>query len=475
MRKGAKFFLGAAMVSQAAALIRYVVLARMLGPTELGLAAMIVLTSQFFDSTTDAGAERFLIQDQEGAQAPMQGLVQLAMVGRGLTVATALVLFSGPLSQLYQSPQLAAALAIFAIVPVINGFIHMDLYRVQRDGNFRPESMAIILGEILALVGTAIAAWITRDHTAIIYGLALRAAVVVGVSHVTAQRAYRWNYVKANAARLSKFAVPLFINGLALFSGSQGDRILIGNGLGPAALGRYSAIFLLIYYPVAIVQRAISSLHLPFISGAQNDPAEFERQVDRFGGRLLLLALAASAGFVAVGPFVAPLLYGPQFAQGVELFAVLAVLMTTRLFRAWQTTVAIATGRTAQVMAANLIRLIALPLALLANAMFGGLVSIVAAFDVGEIVALLAGVVMLHRSGAYSWRRQAPRVAMFLALSAAILVAPAALHSGEPLFITAVAIALLGGAMTVAWRERDTLSDTARLARRQVATLINRR
>ena len=48
--------------------MRYVILARLLGPEQLGLAATLLLTAQFFESLSDTGANRFIVQDARGDQ-----------------------------------------------------------------------------------------------------------------------------------------------------------------------------------------------------------------------------------------------------------------------------------------------------------------------------------------------------------------------------------------------------------------------
>ena len=58
MRQGARAYFAANILSQLFALLRYVVLARLLGPYELGLAATLVLTAAFFEVVSDTGSDR---------------------------------------------------------------------------------------------------------------------------------------------------------------------------------------------------------------------------------------------------------------------------------------------------------------------------------------------------------------------------------------------------------------------------------
>jgi O-antigen/teichoic acid export membrane protein len=396
--RGRKAYFTASVISQAVALLRYVLLARLLGPVELGFAAMLILTASFFESISDTGSDRFLIQDPEGDSISMLGFVHLVMAGRGLVIALSIALFSVPLAGLYHSPQLVNSLVILGLAPLIGGFVHLDVRRLQRHGDFWPESLMTIISETVGLAGTVGAAWITRDHTAVIYGLTARAAAMVIVSHVMAERPYRWALARGEGARFTRFAAPLFLNGFLLFVGSQGDRLIVANRVGPAALGHYSAVLLLILYPASALQKFIAGTHLPQIAAARADPARLDEAGQRLGGRSLMLAVAMAAGFALVGPIATPILYGHRFAQGPLIFALLGAVQSARFFRVWPTTLAIAMGKTMILTANNLARQIAFPVALVATFYYPSLASIVLGFLVGEVIAIMVALALLART-----------------------------------------------------------------------------
>jgi O-antigen/teichoic acid export membrane protein len=456
------------MVAQGVALLRFVILARLLGAEELGLAAMLILTSQFFQAISDTGSDRFLVQDDKGDSPVMQGFVQLVLALRGVLIAVALVVFAGPAATLYKQPELAASLMGLALAPLIGGFIHLDFRRVQRDGDFRPESLGMIVSESLSLVANVIAALITHDHTSVVYGLVVRSVLLVVISHVTATRPYRFAWAREEGLRFSQFAAPLFLNGLLLFIGSQGDRLLVGTGLGAEALGHYSAILLLIYYPTGMLLRFLAGTALPQIARARDDPERFQREASRFGGRTMLMALAVAAGFAVVAPIFTPIFYGKSFAQPLEIFALIGVLQSARFLRVWPTTIANGIGRSTVILLNNIGRMVAVPMALLANAEFHTLEAIVIGFVGGEIVAMLVALWLLHRAGALSLRRELVRIALFLAGCAAISGAAWTLQAGDYALFAAFGAAGLAVAAVVLRLERNVVGELIETVRRRL-------
>ncbi|WP_397419519.1 oligosaccharide flippase family protein [Phenylobacterium sp.] len=434
MRQGARAYFTANIASQLFALLRYVVLARLLGPFELGLAATLILTAAFFEAVSDTGADRFLVQDKDGDSPTMQGVVHAVMAARGVFIAGALALSASLLAALYKAPDLQISLIALGAAPLIGGLAHLDMRRLQRNADFRPESWVMLVSETISLVATALAAWFTRDHTAVVYGLIARSIALVVASHLVARRPYRWEFAAVEARTFGVFAAPLAVNGLLLFLGTQGDRVVVGGALGPEALGHYSAVLLLAYYPTAMLGRFLSGLHLPQLSGAKTEPAAFATQHRSYAARMLLLSAAIIIGFALAGPIATPLLYGQGFAQPLQIFALLGALQSIRFVRLWPTNVAVSLGQSLIVMLNNVARMAALPLAFAAAALTPTLEAIIGAFIVGEVVALVAALILLSRAGALKLSREIARVLCLVFLSAAAIAAAWTLQLGQSIW-----------------------------------------
>ena len=467
VRKGGKAYFAATLVAQTSALARYVILARLLGEEQLGLAAMLILTAQFFDSISDTGSDRFLVQDADGDTHMMQRVVQLALAARGLLIAIALALFSGLLAGFYNQPDLRWALIAIGLAPLIGGLVNLDMRRVQRESDFRPESLATVVSEIVSLVATSVAAIVTHDYTAVIYGLVLRALAQVAISHLTAKRPYAWGFRASEARRFSIFAAPLFLNGLLLFVGSQGDRVVIGSSLGPAALGHYSAVLLLILYPTSVASRFMTGIHLPQLAASRLSPETLDTARLRLGSHTLILSAGMLVGFTLVAPIAVPFLYGARFAQPLQLIALVAVLQATRFMRFWPNTIAVGSGSSMVVMLSNVARMVGLPAALMAFYQFRTLEGVISGFIFGEFVALSVALMLLKRGRQVEWR-EFRRVGYILALSTMIVAAAWAVQTGNALAGQLLSLGTLVVSSGILVAERATLLETYAFIRRRM-------
>lgn len=450
-RQGNRSFVVAIAVSQACALLRYVVLARMLGPHELGLAVMIVLVGQFFDSVTDSGSDRFLIQHPDGAEPRSQALVQLVLLGRGVIVALLLVLFARPIAIFLDVPSIEDGLRLLALVPLISGFVHLDLRRVQRDHDFRIEGRAMLFAELFSLTATATVAILTHSHVAIVFGLIVRMITLAVVSHLMASRRFSARYAPEHARDFMLFGLPLMINGLLLFFGSQGDRVVVGRLLGPEELGRYSAAMLLIFYPIMLVQRYITGTYLPQLTRANADRSV---NADQLGGIVTILGALATLGFVIAAPIAMPLLFGGKFTQSLLVIALIGALNSARFIKLWPTNMLLAEGRSQAVLLTNVIRLAAFPMAIVGVMWNASLETIVLAFLAGELISILAGLWLSSGPLGVRFSSSGERIAVFAFSAFIAAVGGSAVQRQDWLWLAAAVAGAIALMALFWWRER---------------------
>ncbi len=465
-RRGADLYFAASAVSQGAALLRYVALARLLGPTQLGMAATLVLTSAFFDIISDTGSDRFLIQDRDGDLPAAQKLVQLVYIFRGAAIAACLLASAWPVALFYKTPALAPGLMVLALSPLIMGFLHLDVRRYQRRMDFRADAIGQLTAESLCLIVTLVAAWYMRSFKAVLFGLILRSAIIVLVSHLTAERRYEVGFSREHSGRLRRFAAPLMISGLLLFMATQGDRAFVGRELGLTALGRYSAVILLIYYPAGMLARFIQVMYLPALAACRDNPAKRERLVSVFGGQTVLVALGMITGFAVVAPFLVTVLFGSKFKETAFVVALIGILQASRFLIVWPTTVALSEGRSTGPLAVNTVRLVAYPAALVGGLTLGGLAGVVIGFAFGEIAAQATGVGLLNRANGKPLLSDFDRIAGFVFVSACISAWPWTMEHHSLVGAAVLAALLLLSMVWIVRREMTTIRESLALVGR---------
>lgn len=455
--RGTGLFMAASLTSMLCALLRYVLLARVLSPEQLGLAATLVLIQQALESFTDAGADRFIVQDARGDEPSTGAVAQTASVLRGVLVAFLLVVAGGIVWNFSSVPVLGAPLMILAFSPLLFGMMHLDVKRLQRHGDFRPEGLAVIISEAGSLVAIIAALMILGDFRAVLVGLVARSLLLAVVSHLVAERRFALGAEAAHVRRLWAFAWPLLINGVVLFVGAQGDRMLIGAQVGLEALGIYSAAILLIFYPTQVLRKFMTTIKMPLIAGA---PAGDARRhiYDRFGGETLILAVGMLVGFTLVGGMAILILYGEEYLLPLTTLSLIAILQSLRYLRVWPIVAALAMGRSRTVLIGNIWRMAGVPLAFLAGSAGWGLHGIIVAFTVGEAVAF--AVVSLSLNPRLGFRRfhDGDRLGLFVVVGMGAFLFATAIDTPGRNGLTALFIAMALCVALIAYREAPVLA-----------------
>ena len=462
-RSGSRTYFAALVVAQACALLRYVVLARLLGPEQLGLAVIIMLTVQFFDMITDTAGDRFLIQDRLGSQALQT--VQSVSLFKGATIALMLLVFAAPLAAFAGAPQLTPALQWLAVVPLIASFVHFDFRLAQRDHDFNPEGKVVIASEIAGLLATIAAAVALRDHRAILFGLAARGLTTVLVSHLVAHTPYGLRYSPEVGKALWGFSAPLMLNGLLLFIGTQSDRIIISRVLGLEELGRYSVVLLLVLYPTSMIMRFLSAIHLPILAEARDDAPGLRVAAHRLASIVVLLAVGIAVGFAAVAPPLLPILFGPAYANDALLVALVGLLLAFRLVDVYPTTLALALGNSRIVTLRNFVRLSGLVGALVGLGLERSLPAAVLGLVAGEILANFVATIAVNKSLGWPLAREFGGYFTLIVTGALLAGRGVAAHASMANVEMLAFLAALGCAFIVVWHQRNTLREGIALAK----------
>jgi O-antigen/teichoic acid export membrane protein len=192
----------------------------------------------------------------------------------------------------------------------------------------------------------------------------------------------------------------LILNGFILYGVMQGDRIVVAISCSMADLGRFAVAFQLGLVPALVISRVVTGVWLPILSRSQFDQPAYVSQCNRAMRCLAAIALCYAVMFLSLGDMMVTALYGAPFAVSQSLIAWLAIMHAVRILRTFPSVAAMGRADTRSPLVANMFRLLGIIGAVISGQAGWGLEAIVAAGAVGELLALFASVVLLHRTQA---------------------------------------------------------------------------
>lgn len=428
-RRGAAIYTLAAIIVQAAMLLRTLFVARQLSLEDFGIAATYLLIITLIDMIAQMRPDLLLVQDRGGDDADMQAGLQAYQAVRGLIAALILVAIAWPLAWSFGQQDRVGNYMLLAIVPLLGGLMHFDQHRLKREMNFTPAAAVLCLPYAGSLALAVALAPVIRDDRLMLYAIIGQQVIALALSHLMAQRRYRWRWEWALVRRVTTFGLPMLLNGILLFLIMNGERWIVGNQLGMADLAIFTLMLNLSLTPALVFTNLLQTWFLPQLSRLQDEPRRFAAFAQVAQEAYLSGAVAFAAAAALLGPPLAALVAGSQYRDGVGIFVWLALVQAVRMAKAGSNIVTIAKARTGNSLAGNLLRVASLPIGMWWLASGGTMIGLVVIALAAECGGFIIALWLARRSIGLALR---PLVLPSLAAAATIALIAADTHFHPP-------------------------------------------
>lgn len=418
MFRSALLILSGSAFTSLMTLVRNLLVARLISVEDYGVAATFAISMAIVEMMSMLGLQQMIVQDKDGNDPEMQAALQGFQLLRALVAGLALFFLAGPLARFLGIPEIAWAYQLLALVPVLNGLMHFDIYRMTRRMNYRP---AILSRAVPALISVLLV-WplyqYLGDYRVMLYAVLAQWIMSVGISHLVAERRFRLVFDRGVMARGLRFGWPLLVNGILLFAVFHGEKLIVGREMGMAVLAIFAMGFTLTLTPTLVLAGSTQAFLLPQLSAAKESAAQFRHlatatlQFSIVNGLLLLI------GVMLFGVPVVRGLLGDKYEPLVPFLLWLAILHGIRVFKAGGGVVALSQAKTENAMLANMFRVLSLPISWYVAVSGGSLLDIIWIATGAEICGYAASLALV------SYRLKLPLQPMIrpIAVTAILLV-----------------------------------------------------
>ncbi|WP_095587774.1 oligosaccharide flippase family protein [Actibacterium ureilyticum] len=399
-------------------LIRNLLVARLISVSDYGIAATFAISMAMVEMMSNLGLQQMIVQDKDGEDPALQAGLQGFQALRGVLSSLILLLLAHPLAMFLGVPHVAWAYQAMALVPLMNGFMHFDVFRMQRQMRYLPHMLTV---SVPALVSVLLVWPLDRlfgDYRVMLFAVLAQSMMTLVTSHLTAKSRYRIRMDRQIMGRGLRFGWPLLINGMLLFIVFHGEKLVVGRELGMAKLAILAMGFTLTLTPTLVVSRSVQSFFLPQLSRPDLPPEKFTMIGIAAVEANLLNGLVQVAGIMLFGPLLVQWVLNTNYGELVPLLLFLSILHAVRVFKAGPAAVALACAQTDNAMWANLCRVLTVPLAWYAAAQGYGLTTVVWIALGGELCGFAVALILLRRRVGFDLRPlRGPVIACFLFLT----------------------------------------------------------
>jgi O-antigen/teichoic acid export membrane protein len=321
--QGVAWVAGARLTIQAVQFGASLVLARLLLPSQYGLAAIAWTVTSFAFLFNDLGLSSWLVQTPKiTARDASTAFWINALAGVSLTVL--ILALSEPLAALFGHPDLAPLLRIASIAFTISltAVPNALLERRLQFGKIAfvdigAQTVGFSLSVVCALLGAGAASLVIGPLAAT--GIATLASFLYARWLPTARPS------RESARKLFGFGSHLTVFGIVAFWALNIDNLLIGRFVGPTQLGFYNRAYMLMLLPMQQVGGALNRVLLPVLSAVREDRERMRRAVIRVCRSNAVILCPLLIGLACVAHNFVLVLFGHRWLGAVPLLAILAL------------------------------------------------------------------------------------------------------------------------------------------------------
>jgi PST family polysaccharide transporter len=312
-------------------LVATMALGRLLTPAEFGLmgAANFVIACSQIVSQIGVGPAIIQRRDLE----PTHVRVAVTLSGMLGLVLGALVWFGAPLlAKFYRMPELEPLLRVVAFLFPLDGMNTVAKSLITRELRFRLyialDVAAYVFG--YALVGVVLAWYgygVWALVTAHLAQVAVRTISMYGATRHSLRPSLNWR-----ASRdLLNFGFGHSMAQIGTLLSQQGDNIVVGRWLGPAALGVYGRAYGLMVMPANAFGRIINRVLFPVMSQVQDERERMANAYERALATVAFISLPLSAFLWVVAPEFIRVVLGPAWDEVVLPFRLFSISLLFRM------------------------------------------------------------------------------------------------------------------------------------------------
>lgn len=359
---------GAKWSSQLISWASFIVVTRLIAPSDLGLVGMAVLLCGLLQVATDAlGTTVATFRDLTRDELAQLNTVALMAGVLGCLLSCSLAI---PLGRFFKSPHLPSVVVAMSTTFLIFGFQTVPYGSLYRDMRFRLLSILAAIQSVTQALTTLVLAWLGFGYWALVAGNIVGAACLAALQvscHPCRFARPRFSSMKPALT----FSRHITISSLCWYGYSNADFLVAGRVLGQSALGAYTLAWNLATIPLEKITSIVSNVAYPHFSATQNDFLALRRNLRVLTEGVSLITFPAAVGIALVAGDFVNLLLGLKWQNAIVPLEILAYYTSLRCIVVFLPSILNVVGESKFVMRTTQAALVLMPIAFLVGSRWG--------------------------------------------------------------------------------------------------------
>lgn len=459
-----KLMSGSAVVAQAAMILRQLIILRVVGPENYGIAVPIMLSTEFLNRLLEMNPGAIVVQDKFGSTRKFRDAMQFIGVGRGILFFLILMLLAVPLAFFngLNTREYVLGFMFMSLVPLIRGFSHVDVFRQMRRRQFGKLALTSTVSPIATTTIVLILCLYMNSFWLPLIARAIDATIGMVMSFVIADRKWGMRYDRQSTIRIIKFVLPLIMGGFVIFTATRGSLqilsatdYLFGYEIPKSVVGTLAAAVTIAMIPGGIAAKVITQVFSSSFADTERQGKDVSKLLERVQAFGFTFG-AASLILLQGGAIVVPILLTGKYEAAEPFLVALSVWTALRVSGTATKALVLGLGRSKIIMYSNFWSLLGFAGSFWVIYNQRDLVEIAYCMGIGELISSITRCVMIKKilpSTSLKTLFVRPGLVLLGALGIGIAQRYAIEGLSMPVAITVivVSIGLGSGALSLIW------------------------
>ena len=311
------------IASRGLSLVRTIVLARVLAPSDFGLMGIALLTMSALETFSQTGYQAALIQKKENIEDYLDTAWTISAL-RGFVLFSVLYLAAPYIALFFDTPAATPIMRAIGVSMLLNGLTNIGVVYFRKELEFNKQFVYQLSGTVADLVVATTAALLLRSVWALVFGLLAGNFMRFVASYLTHPYRPRLNLDLGQSRELFGFGIWMLGSSIVVFLAIHGDDAFVGKALGVSALGFYQMAFRFANLPGSEIG-VLSRVAFPAYSKLQDNIPKLRSAYLKMLRFVTFLAMPLAGGIFALGPQFTQIFLGDKWMPMVPALRILAI------------------------------------------------------------------------------------------------------------------------------------------------------
>lgn len=227
------------VAGRVAVALKFLILAKLLGPEAMGLIGVALLGVAFVESVSDTGLSQGLLQARQSLNADTLSVLWSYQLLRGVLLCSIMFFSAVWISEFLRAPKGAILLQLISVVLIFRNATSIGFYLSQRGQDYKRTSLFASAFTIFDFIFGVCVAYIYKSTLSVVLSMVIVECLKCFFSYIFFFYKVKINFNYKKIKEIQSFGKWIWLNSILVFCLNQLDKILVSRIIGVVDLGVY--------------------------------------------------------------------------------------------------------------------------------------------------------------------------------------------------------------------------------------------